>query len=150
MDGGLVGGLNLDDVTGSALAIVEDVFVALDDVQIVVGDVLHVEAPAGVAARAEGVVDHVADGSDAHPAQGGEHGGLGPEDLVGPEEIGLFACGDVEQIAVEAIYGWAGSDAVSDGAEKLIGGRVVQGIEANDGVAEPFEGPETIERRRIR
>ena len=39
---------------------------------------------------------------------------------------------------------------MSDGAEKLIGGLVVQGIQANDSVAEPFEGPEAIERRRIR
>ena len=33
------------------------------------GDVLHVETPAGVAARAEGVVDHVADCGYPHGAE---------------------------------------------------------------------------------
>ena len=66
-----------------------------DDVEIEVGDVLHVEAPAGILAGAEGVVDHVADGRDAERAEAVEGAGAQPEDFIGPEEVGLFGLGDL-------------------------------------------------------
>ncbi len=111
MEGGLVGGLDLDDVTGSARGVVEDVLVALDDVEIVVRDVLHVETPAGIAAGAEGVVDHVADGGDAHGAQAVERAGAHGRGACRPRRGRAFRCGDAEEIAVEAIDGWAGGEA---------------------------------------
>src|SRR5206468_4168939 len=49
----LVGGLDFDDVARASGGVVEDVLIALDDVEIVVRDVLHVETPAGIAAGAE-------------------------------------------------------------------------------------------------
>ena len=123
MDGRLVGGLDLDDVACAARGVVEDVLVALDDVKVVVGDVLHVETPAGVAASAEGVVDHVADGGDAHRAEAVEGAGAHREELVGPEEVGLFALGDAEEVAVEAGDGRAGGEAMGDLADEGIRGR---------------------------
>ncbi len=145
MDGGLVGGLDLDDVAGAAGAVVGDVAVSLDDVEVVVGDVLHVEAPAGVLTGAEGVVDHVADGGDAHGAEAIEGAGLHREELVGPEEIGFFALGDVDEVAVETIDGRTGGEAKDDLADEWVGRQVLVGVEGNDLVAETLQSPEAVE-----
>ena len=149
MQGRLVGGLDLDDVACAAGGVVEDVFVALDYVEVVVGDGLHVETPAGVAASAEGVVDHVADGGDAHLAHAVEGAGTHGEELVGPEEVGLFRLCDLKQVAVEPGDGRAGGEAVGDFVDDGVRGVVVEGVQGNDLVAETLQGPEAIEGRVV-
>jgi len=141
--------VDLDDVAGAVAAVVGDVAVALDDVEIVVGDVLHVEAPAWVAAGAEGVVDHVADGGNVHGAEAVESAGAHPEELVGPEEVGLFAFGDSEEVAVEVVDGGAGGEAEDDLADEGVGGVVLVGVERDDLMAEALQRPEAVEGRIV-
>ncbi len=96
VDGGLVGGLDLEDVAGSVVAVLDDILVALDDVEVEVSEIVFVEAPAWVTAHTKDVVDHVADADDAHAAQLDEGLGLEREELVGPEDVWAFAFGDSE------------------------------------------------------
>ena len=145
MQRGLVGGLDFDDVARASRGVVEDVLVALDDVEIVVRDVLHVEAPAGVAAGAEGVVDHVADAGDAHGAETVEGFGAQRKKFVGPEEVGLFGLGDAEEIAIDAVDGGAGGEAMGDLADEGTSRQVVEGVEGDDVMSEALKCPEAIE-----
>src|SRR5580698_2217015 len=82
VDGWLVGRLNLEDVAGAMLPVLDDILVPLHDVEVEVSEAFLVEAPAGVAANAEDVVDHVADADDAHAAQFHESLGMEREQLV--------------------------------------------------------------------
>jgi len=145
VDGGLVGGLDLDDVAGSVVAIVGDIFVALDDVEIVVGDVFHVETPAGILAGAEGVVDHVANSGDSHGSHAIECGRAHPEELVCPEEIGFFGFGDAEEIAVETADSGTCGKAEDDLAEEWVVRQVLVSVEGDDLMAEPLQCPEAVE-----
>src|SRR6185312_10579789 len=120
VDGGFVGSLNLDDVACAARGVVEDVLVALDDVQVVVGDVLHVEAPARVLARAEGVVDHVADGDDAHRTQTVQSLRAYPQEFVGPEKSWFFLLRRAEEIAVETVNGRTSRDTMDNLTEERV------------------------------
>jgi hypothetical protein len=138
VQGGFVGGLDLEDVASAAATVLRDVFVALDDVEVVVGDALPVEAPAGVATGAEGVVDHIADGGDAEGAETVEGSGTDPEELVAQDDVGLFGLGEVKEIAVEAAYTGAGDEAYYDAADEAAGRLVVEDVEGDDGVAETF------------
>ena len=104
----LIGGLNLDDIACASRGVVENVFVALNHVQIVVGNVLHVETPAGVAAGAEGIVDHVTDAGDAQGVKMTECPGAHGEEFIGPEEIWSLGLGDLQKVAIETIDGGAG------------------------------------------
>jgi len=114
-------------------------------VEIVVRDVLHVETPAGVAARAEGVVDHVADSGDVQGAHAVEGFGAHGKKLVGPEEVGLFGFSDAEQIAIEAVDGGAGGEAMGDLADEGTSRQIVEGVEGDDVMAEALKCPEAIE-----
>lgn len=145
MQGWFVGGLDFDDVTGSSGGVVEDVFIALGYMEIVVRDGLHVEAPAGIAAGAEGIVDHVAYGCDSHVAHAVEGTGTDGEELVGPEEIGLFGPCDSEQIAVETADGGTHGKAEGDLIDRRVWGIVVEGVEGNDLMAKTFQSPGSIE-----
>jgi hypothetical protein len=116
----LIGCLNLDDVASAARRIIQDIFVALDDVQIVIRDVLHVKPPAGVWSRAERVVDHVADGDDAHIAHAVKGLGAHPQKFVGPQQVGPFSLCNLDEIAVETIYTSSGDQTMGDLADKRI------------------------------
>ena len=144
---GFVGRLDLDDVACPAGGVVEDVLVALYDVEIVVRNVLHVEPPAGVATRAKRVVDHIAHGSDIHGAQAVESGRSHVEELVGPDEVGLYFCGDAEEFAIETGYGGTGGETKRDLANQAIARQVVEGVEGDDLMTEPLECPEAVEGR---
>lgn len=150
MERGFVGGLDLDDVASAMFTIFEDIFVALDDVQIVERDGLAVEAKSWVLTRAKEVVDHIADGGDAHGTKAVEGAGLHPKEFVGPDEIGLLCLGYFEKVAVEAVYARAGTEPVDDLADEGVAGLIVKGVEGDDGVAEPLQRPETVERGIIK
>jgi len=150
VDGGLVGSLYLDDIAGSAAAIVGDILVALNDVKIVVRDVFHVETPAGILACAEGIVDHITNSGDSHGSHAIECGGAHPEELISPEEIGLFGCGDTEEIAVETADRGTCGKTEDDLVEERVVGHVLVRIEGDEQMAEPLQCPEAIERRVVR
>ena len=150
VQGRLVGSLDFDDIACAAGGVIEDVLVALGDVQIVMGDGFHVEAPAGIAARAKGVVDHVADGSDAEGAHAIEGAGTHGEKLVGPEDVGFFSFGDADEITVKARDRWTSGETKGDLVEDGIGGVVVKGVEGDDLMAETLQCPGTIEAGVVR
>src|SRR6185437_13029320 len=102
VDRGLVGGLNLEDIACAVLAVFDDVLVPLHDVEVEVSEIFFVEAPAGIAAHAKDVVDHVAGADNAHAAQPGQSVRLEREQLVGPEDVGALALRDCEDGAIEA------------------------------------------------
>jgi hypothetical protein len=142
----LIGCLNLDDVASAARGIVQDIFVALDDVQIVVRDVLHVKPPAGVSSRAKRVVDHVADGDDAHGAHAVQGLGAHPQKFVRPQQVGSFSLGNLDEVAVETIHPGAGDQTMGDLADKRITRDISIGVEGDNLMPEPLQGPEAIER----
>ena len=146
VQGRFVRGLHFDHVAAAARGVIEDVLVALDDVQIVMGNRLHIKAPTGVLARTEGVIDHVADGGNAEGAHLVDGFGAHPKQLVGPEDVGFFGLRDSEQIAVKAVDGRSGGEAVRDLVDDWICGQVVEKVEWNDLVPKTLERPKSIQR----
>jgi len=73
--------------------------------------------------------------------------GFGPhrKKLVGPEEVRLFGFSDAEQIAIEAVDGGAGGEAMSDLSDEGTSRQIVEGVEGDDVVAESLKCPEAIE-----
>ena len=140
-----VGGLDLDDVACAARDVVVDVFVALDDMQIVVGNVLHVETPAGIAAGAEGVVNHIANGGNAQLAHAIQGAGMEEEQLVSPEEVGSFSRGYAEEIAIEPGDGGTCREPKGGLADQWVSGQIIEGVEGDDLMTEAFKRPESIE-----
>jgi hypothetical protein len=114
-------------------------------VQVVVRNVLHVEPPAWVLTGAERIVDHVTDGGDARGAETVECLRPHPEEFVGPQQIGLFALGNLDEIAVEAIHTGADGETMGDLADQGVARLVAVRVERDDLMAEPLQRPEAIE-----
>ena len=145
----LVRGLNFKDVASAVLSVFDDIFIALDGMQIEVRKVLLVEPPAGIAAHAKDVVDHVADADDAHAAELLERAGLKRKQFVGPEDVGTLTFSDCEDVAIETADTRAELRTIDELAQERLRMLVIEGVQRNDLVSLTLERPEPIERRVV-
>ena len=76
--------------------------------------------------------------------------GLGPEELVGPEDVGFFASRRGEEVAVEAVDVRANGGAVHDLGDQGVLRNVARVSTGMDGVAEALERPEAVEGGVVR
>src|SRR6516225_3539858 len=79
-----------------------------------------------------------------------ECGRLHPENLVGPEQVGLLPLGYLDEVAVEAIDVRPHDESVDDPVHHCAGGGVGQVVERDYLMAKTFECPETIQRGVVR
>ena len=141
----LVAKENLHDVACAALAVVFEALVALGDVEIELGDAGDVAAPAGVAARAEGVVDHVADGLDAHAPHGFERLWSEEQGLVGPQKMGLLSFRKREKVTVEARCVGSAGGSEGERVQEIVLRAIRESVQLKDSFSGAAERPKAIQ-----
>jgi hypothetical protein len=142
----LIRSLDLDDVPRPPAPVVTNILIPLDNMKIVVRNVLHVEPPARIPTRTEGIVDHVTDGSDTEGTQTIKRSRTHREKLVCPKDIGLLLLRQPKDVTIDAVDRRAGSKSKSDLAKYRIARLIIVIVQRDYVMAETLQRPQAIER----
>jgi len=132
MSEAIVGSLDFDDVTRTATFEVGDADIALGAVKIKAGDGLLVQTHACVAARPEGVIDHVTDGLDTQTATLKDGRGMELQHLVRPKDIRLVMTNQMYHLSIQTDNIGTGGEMEADFAEQSNAGCEGVGIQRDN------------------